>query len=548
MPVMLLSLALHAEPTVEYRVTLADPAARRIEVVAEVRGLEAGDLRLEMPRGFTYLEPRRPLLDGPIRARVAGAEVAVDARGTHSWLARTGGADEVELAYSVPLEHRALPEIGERDAYEHPYVEHDHGLLTGASMFLVPAPAADATVRFEVPESWPVRCPWNETSPGVFAPTSMHALLDGMVALGHWRPRELAVGGARVTTLFAPSEASLEALAGPAIDAIVGHELELFGVRPFERYLFLFTPSDVRGFAGAAKQGAMVLTAMAEMPREELAPGIAHLVAHELFHTWASSRYDAPDELRFLSEGFTDYFAHVVAARVGATAPERVAETLGESVRLYERAARATGLSLVEAGGPAFFRSQDAYQQIYSGGLLVAAACEVALRRVDEPTDLVAFLRELNNDPRWSRAKAPALGDVVALLARRAGQGFAERVRELVQRRGAVDFVAELAQLGCVVERSSVPASTELRARVEGTKVVDIDPESALYELGLRPGDVVLEANGVTPTSRAETFRAFDAPRDGRVRARLRRGSGEVAIDQPIPMTTQVSFEAQSWR
>jgi hypothetical protein len=62
-------------------------------------------------------------------------------------------------------------------------------------------------------------------------------------------------------------------------------------------------------------------------------------------------------------------------------------------------------------------------------------------------------------------------------------------VRELVHRRGVVDFVAELARLGCEVERASVPASTELRARVEWTKLVDIDPQSALYELGLRPGD-----------------------------------------------------------
>ena len=84
--------------------------------------------------------------------------------------------------------------------------------------------------------------------------------------------------------------------------------------------------------AGSPKTCSMTLNVE---PRLALAAGkhLSHLIAHEFFHTWGAGRVALPDEMRWITEGFTDYYAYLVSARLGLNTWEEFAETLGEKMR-----------------------------------------------------------------------------------------------------------------------------------------------------------------------------------------------------------------------
>jgi hypothetical protein len=93
---------------------MLEPAARRVQVHAVFRGLDPGQERLPLPE---------PLLDGPVRA--TSGELEVERVAPYAWSVEKGDARELELDFTVALTHRDVPEVAERDAYEHPYVAAD---------------------------------------------------------------------------------------------------------------------------------------------------------------------------------------------------------------------------------------------------------------------------------------------------------------------------------------------------------------------------------------------------------------------------------------
>jgi predicted metalloprotease with PDZ domain len=220
------------------------------------------------------------------------------------------------------------------------------------------------------------------------------------------------------------------------------------------------------------------------LPAHAVRPYVSHLVAHEFFHTWAATRYECPDELRFVNEGFTDFYAYATAAHVGELGVAELERTIGTKLAAYERAAEQTGQSLVRAGGREFFQGGAAYEQVYAGGLVLAALCRrvIEARASGSPGEtLDDFMRAFNNDPRWSRGgAAPRLDDFQATLARFAGPDFAALARELVETPRA-DLAAALVEAGCKVERSTLrPRSSCARistARRCGTSIPSAPPD-----------------------------------------------------------------------
>jgi predicted metalloprotease with PDZ domain len=534
-----------------YTVRVADPTTARVTVELELSNAppELDAVEFEMAEGFAFTRFHEARVLEPWRTTVAGESGELSRSAPFLWRVPTAGASTLEVAYDVPLDHRALPEVGSRGDYEMPFLAADHGMLTCGAVFALPRLADVALrVRFELPAGWPALCPWPEVAPGVFAPGRAADLQDGLVALGAWTVHDLDAGGARAVVAFAPSEAYLAADAAPLVQALVAREIEVFGGAPLQRYLFLFTPSTVQGFAGSAKQGAMVLAVGKNLPANVVRPYVTHLVAHEFFHTWASTRYECPDELRFFSEGFTDFYAYATAAEIGELSATELERTIGDKLVAYERAAERTGLSLAHAGGPEFFAGGAAYEQVYAGGLVLAALCRRALEQhasADPAPTLDDFMRALNNDARWTPGEAaPRLGDFEATLARFAGADFASWARELVETPRA-DLGAALVDLGCKVERTSSPAALELRANLDGTTLRDLDPDCAAGLIGLRAGDELLAVNGVAVAKPAECYRAFQTPVDGRLKVELRRAGVEQTIDAPVPERAQIVF---GWR
>lgn len=536
-------------PIAEYTVRLADPSQRRATVAIELSRLPDGpaELELSMAERYAFTAFHEARVFEPVIAVVGERSMALERAEPFVWRVPRSGASAVSVVYDAPLDQRDWEEVGDRSDYEMPLVADEHAMLVGGALFATPRlDGLELRVRFELPEGWPVLCPWTEAAPGVYAPPTGVALKNSLIALGRWETHELEVGKAKVISAFAGNEKRLAPKVAPLGARIVAEEFVVFGGAPLERYLFLFVPSRVRGFAGSAKDGAMVLSIGADTPTDAVIEPAAHLVAHEFFHTWGAARYECPDELRFFNEGFTDYFAYETARRVGAIDALAFEATVGEKIAQYERAARDTGLSLKDAGGPAFFEGRAAYDQTYAGGLVLAVLCEKALRAKSEEHSggraLDAFLRAFNGDSRWSvGGAAPTLDDFIALLAVSVGDEFAAKVRKLIETPGA-DLASALVELGCAVERTSKPAPMSLRANLDGTRLLDLDPNCAAALIGVRAGDALVEVNGTPVTNAAECYAAFARAAGERLRVRLMRAGAEVSLDAALPRLERIRF------
>ena len=215
---------------------------------------------------------------------------------------------------------------------------------------------------------------------------------------------------------------------------IVDVELELFGCVPQERYSFLFGRPQPGGFGGSPKTSSMTLFLSPELPVDFAISGLEHLIAHEFHHTWMRARCSPPDDLRFVAEGFTDYYSWIVPWRLGWHDDAELLGTLNGKLAEWEENA---GPPLVQAGGPSFFEGGSDYAATYAGGLVVALLCDLAIRRHDEEgRTLDDFLRAFYEDPRWKEGRNPTRSDFLALLTAFAGEEHAERVESPDHHRG----------------------------------------------------------------------------------------------------------------
>lgn len=547
-----------ARPLLEYTVRLADPRERAVDVTARFSGLEGeGDaIEVALPESFAFVRLDEPLLDGPVRAAAAlgGRSLALERTGPFVWKLARGGASEATLSWRVPLRHQDLPAVKGRDGYEFPYVRDDHALLTMGAILLAPKLSREAVarVRFEAPAGWPVLCPWPRRKDGAYEPPSPRDLQDDLVGLGAWTARRASVAGMEIDVAFAPGQKKLEEMAGPAIEKIVAAEIALFGRAPRERYLFLFVaPEPVNGFmfAGSPKSGSMTLQVSGDLGSPVALEMVAHLVAHEFHHTWAKAGCDLPDELRFVNEGFTDWYAIQVPARCGIVPWERFADSLGEKIASYSRAAPAAGLSLADAGGPKFFEGGDAYAAVYSGGLVLAAILDLELRRAGKEDGLDGFLRRFVNDERfWPHRRPPTLAEFLDHVESESSRATRERIERLVRSPRGFDPAAELRASGAAIDEAKEAPSPRANF-ADGTRVTALDPAGEAGQLGVRSGDVLRRVNGVEVADAGAILRAWREPKDGALSVVLEREGKTIEVRAASPEPpVRYRLDATPWR
>lgn len=538
----------------EYRVHVLDPRERAIDVELRVTGLDPtfDEIELNLPESYSFLGLEAPLLARPPAAKdAAGDPLAIESLSPFRWTLATNGATDVTVNWTSALTAHDRADVVERDSFGHPYITADHATLMTGAFLIAPAlgPDVEWRVRFEAPDGWPVLTPWREIEPGVFDPVSRHALQDDLVAVGAWTSRRIEIAGMTIDAAFAPGQPALEALAAPAIERICAAELELFDLVPRERYLFMFVaPKPVNGFtfSGSPKDGAMVLQVCGDLANPIAGEMIAHLVAHEFHHLWAVARLDYGNDLRFVGEGFTDWFAHVVPARLGLTTWKQFGESIGKKLDAWEKLAPKLDVALHVAGGPGFFTGGDHYSATYGGGLLVAVLLDVELRRAGRADGLDGWLREFVNDPRYSHERGPKLEDFLAHVERALGNEARERVARWISEPGGFDPAAEFARLGVALRRSV--ESRSLRANFAGTRITAIDPSSEAGVLGLRGGDVLRSVNGRDVTDESTIQSAWSAPVGSDVEVRLERDNEPLVLRAAVlPPATRTVVDIATW-
>ncbi len=532
-------------------VSVGRPQEQRVGMVLELTGVEPGRERLRwtMPEGFAFVGLPEPLIEQLTVTTGERRPLACRHPAPYEWEVTLDGAGTVRMEYAVPLRHRELEAVKRRDAYEYPYLAEDHGLLVSSTLFMFPEDLRvdELRVEFNLPEGWALHTPWRPLGPRAFDPGSQPALLHDLIAIGAWKVHELRVGGFQGTVAFAPGQDALENLAVEPIRRIVQYELELFGRPPEGRYLFLFGRPETPGMSGSPKTSSMTLSVE---PRLVAMAGsyLPHLIAHEFFHTW-SAGLELPDELRWVGEGFTDYYGYLIPARLGLNTWEGFAATLGEKMQAAASNPRRGKLSLVQAGGPIFFQDRDAYQLVYDGGLLLAAWLDRTLQSAGGRHSLDDLMRAFFNNPGWrSNGTQPTLSDFLHQVQMLAGETAAESLRQFVSQPYDFDPVAALARLGVEVRRETGPPNLDLRANLEGTRLLDLDPQSLGYRIGLRAGDELVEVNGRPVSDPAGVRNAWRNPVGERIRVTLLREGQSMQLDAPLEPSTRFIVPVEPWR
>ncbi|MGK0220284.1 MAG: putative metalloprotease with PDZ domain [Planctomycetota bacterium] len=545
-------------PQLEYQLRVVPGEVGLVEASAKLTGLDperSGQL-FYMVAGYGFVSLPAPPLSGlPSATDGGGQALKVERLQPHLWRVHKGTASELELTWSVPLTHRSHPLVDGHDEYQFPYLAADHGMLSTSALLMLPRGLDFGTplLSIEGPEGWPVYGPWPELAPGVFRPTSASALASNLFAVGAWERRETTADGVLIELLFAPGQDPLPDLISALVAPILRAELELFQARPFERFSLLFGRPDMPGLNGSPKHSSMTLSVDPRMRTEDGIGHVVHLLAHEFFHTWGQSRYRFKGELRFFHEGFTDYYAHLLSARLGLTPWSDFGQAIESALIDWESNPLVPRLSLGKAGGPIFFEEPDAKHLVYRGGLALAALVDLALRnpdlRVDgRDTDLDELMRALTNDPRWSKdGRSPGLRALHLLLAQRLGAPRALALISLVRSVGVPDLAHAFEAFGQPLERSTVAYPLNLQATLDGNHLLDLESASLAHKLGLRPGDTVRRINGVSIHGEVDLRRAW-AGLGETILLGIRREGELLEWEQKLPLQTRYSLPLDAWK
>ena len=528
-------LLLLAAQTAHYTFTVEDPAANQVEARLELGGLaaDAGPIALQMPQGFAYAQLPEPLLKGGLKS-----DAKISREGPYSWVLDPAGAEAVFVEWVVPLEHRSAPEVVGRDEYEYPYLRADHGMLVMGALVVAPdvIDEAQIQVRIELPEGWAVHAPWPAQDDGSFAPPNLASLRDDLIAIGSWDVHQEQVRGMQLTIVFAPGQAKLRAGVVRKTAPIVAAMLDHFGTTLQDGYLFLFGEPQLGGYGGSPKSQSMTLYVAPDLPVDFAIEGMTHLIAHEFHHTWMRARCQPADELRFLSEGFTDYFAYFVPWRAGMVDDAKFRASLAAKLGAAETAHKLAGASMQLAGGPVFFEGGAAHDLVYSGGLVLGLWLDLWLRRADHSSTLEDLLRAFYEDPRWQDKPEARVEHLLEALTRIGRPDLVEHVRELSESVQPIDWQARFGELGYEVGRELKPIELSLRANLDGTTITAIDPQGCGGLLGLRAGDTLLVVNGIEVGNEPELRAAFPKLLDGKFAIRLSRADGskiDISMERP---------------
>lgn len=556
---LLCAVPAQAPARAEYHIRLEDPSSASVEVELHLADLPVGrgPLLLAMRNGFALARLPRPALTRALRARdSAGRPLRVIVPRPYTWLVERPVRGGVQLDWSIPSELRTRPEVVEiGDSYEWPFVSEDAGLLYTACTFPLPIGLElEARVHVDLPEGWSLATSWPRDESGALLPPTRPALENEYLALGAWARRELELEGTPVVLVAPRGHEDWLDLASELVTTLVPAELELFGVQPAPGYLFVLDAapegSASNQLAGSAKASSLVVSIPESLVGGELRDGLARLIAHEFYHVWGQSEFDPPPQLRWIQEGFCDYYAYLVCARTGLLAWSDFSSELARALQAWSEAGERSDLSLESAGEIGrFTRAPSARSLVYRGGMALAALWDRRIREAKPGTSLDDLMRDLINDPRWRKdGRAPSPDDVRELLARHIGTDAAEELCGLSHLVGTPDLVELFRSAGAPVATESHPEPLVFDARLDEATLVQTTAGSQVTRMGLRAGDELLTLNGQACITSRDVEMAWAAPRDGRMHASLRRAGELLELEHPLPERTLFLVDPRPWK
>lgn len=578
------------QTAIEYRVMLAAPEHRVLDVEVTFAGLPAAPLEVRMsrtsPGRYALHEFAKNVFD--VRARDGhGKTLSPDRPDLHRWTV-SGHDGMVVMRYRV---------YGDRvdGTYLAVDATHAHINMPAALMWARGLEQRPIRVRFETPASrnWRVATQLFPTDdPLVFAAPNLQYLMDSPaeVSAFTWRTFTLEGGGPsgkgptfRIALHHDGTDAEADAFARDA-ERIVRETMPIFGDFPaYDTGTYTFL-SDYLPWAngdGMEHRNSTVVSGAGALRNPSQRTGLLSTVAHEFFHGWNMERIrsraiepfnfeeaNVSGELWF-GEGFTSYYDDLIMQRAKLVPLEAtlasyasvinvVTNSPGRRIRTAEDMSRLApfvdaAVSIDRTDWPNTFISY------YTWGAAIGLGLDLSLRdRSNGQVTLDDFMRSMWQVHGKPGQKAPGvvstpytMDDLKVRLADVSGsRTFADEFfAKYIQGHEVVDYARLLARAGLIARprnggKAALPGAQLQFAGETGARTQGVVPmDSPLDKAGVAQDDrLVLLAGTPLPSEQAlDEVLSRHKPGD-QVALRFVRRSGET-IDTKVTLEADPRIE-----
>lgn len=386
--------------TVTYRVLLDRPHTQTVEIVIDVRDVDAPHLDFVLP---TWRPGKYEVLDfaGGVNAVTAraggngGEKLAVIKTDKTTWRVATNGHERVTFRYRLYANELSLRTR---------HVDDSHAFLSGSAVFMRVKGRRHTPLRVDIhaPQGW-------KTSTGLdaipnqenaFIAPSYDVLADAPLEIGTHALHTFEAGGL-------PHEVVIWGT--PRYDAdkvikdlkkLVETHIEMWGEAPYTRYVFLIhAVPGARGGTEHLNSTIMQISPGAFEPGKPYR-GFLGLASHEFFHTWNVKAlrpvglmpYDFETEnytpLLWVAEGASSYYGPLLLVRAGLRKPKDHLKDLAKSIDRFGKRPGGRVQSLEESSFDAWTKfnkpnadAPNSTVSFYRKGALVSLLLDLEIRQ-----------------------------------------------------------------------------------------------------------------------------------------------------------------------
>jgi predicted metalloprotease with PDZ domain len=373
---------------IRYTLSMPDPNSHLFHVRMEVKEAPGGSVDLVMPAWTP----------GSYKVRDFAKNVQDFSAGRHAWRKVDKSRWRVESGGDVAVEYNVWAfELSVQSSH----LDHEHGYVNGASVFLYVDGHKDAPVELEIraPRGWQVATGLDRKGARWVAP-DYDVLVDCPIEIGAFAKRTFRVRGVPHHVVIHGTGNYDEAAMLADVRRIVETEVRIMREIPYRHYTFLLHNAPERG-GGLEHLNSTSLQYPAHLyrPREKY-ENFLELVAHEFFHLWNVKRirpemlgpFDYEREvyttLLWVMEGLTSYYDTLVPCRARITNPEKYFKRMAERIQKYEERPGRRRQSLSQSSFDTWIslyqpneNAPNCQMSYYDKGELVGMCLDLEIRR-----------------------------------------------------------------------------------------------------------------------------------------------------------------------
>jgi len=336
-----------APEPIKYTLSFPAPQTHYVEVTAAVPTGRRADVELMMavwtPGSYLVREYARNV-ESVTASGPDGRALDVDKSKKNHWRIATGGAPAITVKYRIYCREMSVRTN---------WVESDFALLNGAPTFITLADLAPRPheVVINPASGWKRSITALPAMPGGehrYRAPDYDTLVDSPIVVGNPAVYDFEVDGKKHSLVNVGEGGVFDgARAAKDLEAIVKEDRRLWGMLPYDRYVF-FNMITESGGGLEHKNSTVLMTNRWSTRTRRAYLAWLQLASHEYFHAWNIKRlrpaelgpfdYENENTTRslWIAEGFTDYYADLQVQRAGLQTRDEYLEDLSNTIELLQ--------------------------------------------------------------------------------------------------------------------------------------------------------------------------------------------------------------------